>query len=1572
MNKTLLEIENIFLNNDLLRRKFYNDFAARTLGLSTSQVSDIFYQWLFKNCPNDALAIHNLWLFISPAKQHLGYLHWCLSPLSKLNSFPDFSNCLSIRDFLTEIYVHMLKTLWENLQQLLGRDSPEELVSNWLQLFRDFWSRVTSRANLISVVSCPPYFYQLDVMTLFYLMNLHFPPEVFTVATIAMKTVQLTQETYKGLHTLMPLIVAICDCVQDQSILTEFLDDILLYFFIPVQCLPRPTQLDDIPLADPLKDEWKILAAIITKQDSLLGDAAKIWEHLTLPTRFRVLSLFLDSPWRKDFLQALAQSCDVNADYIPEEFRDASGDISFPDLLYMIIVQEMKSHALETMNLEQQDFISANDFKDFPTLSPVISAAVTATRLLQLSSFISNFGGSFDEDVFLRTCKAETLHSLKNLLKSQHNQVFMLKHIQPLKKLLQFLQSEALTSLSLEDWKIVEYNQDQLVFYLFPFMIDDTIPEGKEYATVVQLLQRPEDELIAWLSEQQPDLKERRAKMYMLLYSYYHFFVKGEDCISVGRLAENADFARVTLLTEVERNVLLTFSVRPPEGNDHLSSLFSRKETKQQERHLLVNMLAIVLALPPGSNHLYYRIFDPAALARSERGPGASRNTEKDCGYQTEDAEGKLPPAACFGGSRLYRHAINFMTWGGCALALLLDSEKTEGPIGRMCLEGNFQSEVYSDVGKQETKLDKLKKYILWRPTMHFRWLSGDQSLTENLIQPEFFITQALFLFWKVVHYEKPAESKGIFASSNETTLYEELWRTRAFDVVFQNLDQLMQNYLRKVSESLRQILDARERSLRLTNKISPSYDQFIQALSQVKDEKYRFIQHFVQNRPKIRLVRYMPKLVEFYRWLHEGLAFSFTETETELLSLKEIMESYKARGLFTPPLDWQQFKQIWNEIRETLHELQVCAAARASGEGSIVVIDDETTLSTMLSHEDTQIYDELLKVIKALGEVQEQFLLSATDATGDEILNPKNMLCESTADKFNLSFLPQEEYLTSTLLLPADLSTDQFSRMVASHIIPEQRPLQYKWYRIAQELLRKYVAGKAVFSDNLRIKFTYASRKTDQQQEIQEKAVESELLPTIRKFISLRDSLPHSFSGQPDHQLLKKWKHYFSQKKDNELEELIFFCTQIIFCIKTSSEEINPEDTVGQLAEMNQIDNSSKDKQFVSEYPLKYFRDIGLCVVEKFLEKPYLFSDLGACVSIPLESDVEDELNQSMTAILRSNYKDELLCYYQYIQSIAGLLLNKNNRYTILNGMKISIRQMFQSHIQTMNIPEEILQRILPYSVFGSNYSPYMRLLQRTCGKIQLKLHDLQNSVGIYQELVPQEFLQSQIELEYSFPEQKEEVYSEDTLFKEPEEEMLVEPNLEIEILCSEYAPVHLFQDEENSDSCDEAAPEVEEKVEEGGPRQQKEVVKQKSSPSQTEQKDYREEKSSNLSESFLMVEASLNSGVSTGDSEAVNPTPTPRPSSSPRSPSRNAGNEEISWDDLGIFVNDLEDEGHIDKNLAVQLRRLKRRKNEEFMGIFKEYMTGLKYNRPKQTLLKRFIQEAEEIPYCFSNLPE
>lgn len=84
------------------------------------------------------------------------------------------------------------------------------------------------------------------------------------------------------------------------------------------------------------------------------------------------------------------------------------------------------------------------------------------------------------------------------------------------------------------------------------------------------------------------------------------------------------------------------------------------------------------------------------------------------------------------------------------------------------------------------------------------------------------------------------------------------MWRTKAFDIVLRDHAQLKGNYeasLKKV-KSLQKILDARERCLQLASrKIVPSYDQFVQSLSEVNDEKFRFIKQFEQNRYRNKII---------------------------------------------------------------------------------------------------------------------------------------------------------------------------------------------------------------------------------------------------------------------------------------------------------------------------------------------------------------------------------------------------------------------------------------------------------------------------------------------------------------------------------------------------------------------------------------------------------------------------------------------------------------------------------------------------------------------------------------------
>jgi len=109
------------------------------------------------------------------------------------------------------------------------------------------------------------------------------------------------------------------------------------------------------------------------------------------------------------------------------------------------------------------------------------------------------------------------------------------------------------------------------------------------------------------------------------------------------------------------------FANRPPRGNEkeEIFWTFSDQVVENglfdDRRHLFVNILAVTLGLPRGSNHLHTRIFNTPYLLKWVRGPGSSWKIQQDCGY-TMGKNFRLP-----GGAvklpQLYTYACNYFTW---------------------------------------------------------------------------------------------------------------------------------------------------------------------------------------------------------------------------------------------------------------------------------------------------------------------------------------------------------------------------------------------------------------------------------------------------------------------------------------------------------------------------------------------------------------------------------------------------------------------------------------------------------------------------------------------------------------------------------------------------------------------------------------------------------------------------------------------------------------------------------------------------------------------------------------------
>jgi hypothetical protein len=174
--------------------------------------------------------------------------------------------------------------------------------------------------------------------------------------------------------------------------------------------------------------------------------------------------------------------------------------------------------------------------------------------------------------------------------------------------------------------------------------------------------------------------------MYLVLICFHNFFNKNATCPFVTALLDNAKFIALLDINNEEKKCYQFFTQGPPdiaENADELLWHFSAKNDNKFDtslRYLFVNVLAVVLGLPRGSNHLYTRVFTPEVLSSSVRGPGSTYPNERDCGYFIE-ATGELTNrfdkyANIMGGSRLYRLGLNTMTWAALCVPLFVDFQK--------------------------------------------------------------------------------------------------------------------------------------------------------------------------------------------------------------------------------------------------------------------------------------------------------------------------------------------------------------------------------------------------------------------------------------------------------------------------------------------------------------------------------------------------------------------------------------------------------------------------------------------------------------------------------------------------------------------------------------------------------------------------------------------------------------------------------------------------------------------------------------------------------------------------------
>jgi len=578
-------------------------------------------------------------------------------------------------------------------------------------------------------------------------------------------------------------------------------------------------------------------------------------------------------------------------------------------------------------------------------------------------------------------------------------QAFFLQNIKPFEKMNELLRDkEACRILHIDKFFMIPEELKAARYYLFPFVVDNKLPEGQEYQHLEQLVtsnnQNGAANWITQLCNQDQKRGHLRVRIYLGTIAYFQYYNLAKPCQEILNLLSRQNIKEVLKITKDDMlafNLLCSGGVKGEE-NDDLSWFFTNEKREGGHaydltlRHLMANVLIFVLGCPPRTNHFHTRIFAPQHLSHSIRGPGSTFPNEQDCGYyltETGEPEIRYPQyAGIFGGSKLFLLAFNMMTWASLTVSLLLDKEKTKH-VGEVCLHGHYRSEDSLRGLNHLPDHIVLKKYVLQRPNMFYFWLKQEPNLEQENIEAPFFISQVLYAIWKDLlgSLDSPEKSvyKGTFSNEKETLEYENRVVEAAFKVVMRNHREQRVPYesFLQTTEGIKVIFEQKEKLLKcLTMSIrilSPKifYEKAVSVHGQ-----YTSLDTF-KNFKIYKSIKYLPFLVEVYTWVHDQMAGLFDMSQVLELTFANAIDklsSEEAKRNGYKLLN--KMEKVWNDIVANHPSYQVCRVAQEAGEATIPTFDKNYRLSFLVDPGiDGKEFNHLYRVINNICDLQNKLI---------------------------------------------------------------------------------------------------------------------------------------------------------------------------------------------------------------------------------------------------------------------------------------------------------------------------------------------------------------------------------------------------------------------------------------------------------------------------------------------------------------------------------------------------------------------------------------------------------------------
>jgi hypothetical protein len=378
------------------------------------------------------------------------------------------------------------------------------------------------------------------------------------------------------------------------------------------------------------------------------------------------------------------------------------------------------------------------------------------------------------------------------------------------------------------------------------------------------------------------------------------------------------------------------------------------------------------------------------------------------------------------------------------------------------------------------------------------------------------FITESLLKLWYTIDNDhQPSKRhkalKALYKTQQEAKDYEDIMKSEVFDYVFTNYTNLKKVYQQAAQQvqNINKITSVQE--AQANRFLSPiiSFGIFRDFLANRETRKgkaqqpaeegggvqLKLLPYFMQERMRLRAIKFLPILVNFYKLLTTTFSHRLTEQQAMEMNVPQCIDII--RNLDKPPKtnladtltkQWKEFVEAWSQIRELLAELEGCPDQQRNRqfESYISKVDEATLLVSLISHPNAlDQHDEILRVANELVKKQNS-LLHKRDYYGK--WNEHRVIFEDKCANLNLAHLPLDSD-KQDMLVTGNYNQQEFEKFILSHVSLDENftrnQLGFDVRRIKRQVLEQFLCGKFLFeTSSFRQTFTFkASEDTPQVQ---------------------------------------------------------------------------------------------------------------------------------------------------------------------------------------------------------------------------------------------------------------------------------------------------------------------------------------------------------------------------------------------------------------------------------------------------------------------------------------------------------